>query len=406
MIKVTKKTNFLIFILAISCGSLAANIYYAQPIVQFIAKDLNISSDLSGLLTTLTQIGYGLGLFFIVPMADIFKSKKIIGILIGLTIISLIGTLISTNGIFFLIFTTIIGIGACAAQMLVPLTMRIVSNEETGKYVGKVMSGLLIGIMVARPLSIGIADWFGWRMVFLFSLITLVVILLLIIKFLPNYEVVSTSNMLYPNLIASMVKLLIHTSPLQQRAFYHACLFATFSLYWTVIPILLRSEPLHFSNNEIAIFGFVAIAGALLTPTIGKIADKGYIFTMTNVSIALVLLSIVLLFFVQNYSLFSVILILISGISIDIGVSGNLLLGQKVIFGLNPEIRNRLNGLYMTIFFMGGAFGSWIGSYTYYKFNSEITLIIGTALPLIALLVHLIKNNPIKLSKTKSKYMS
>ena len=101
MIKLTKKTNFLIFILAISCGSLAANIYYAQPIVQFIAKDLNISSDLSGLLTTFTQIGYGLGLFFIVPMADLFKSKKIIGILIGLTIISLIGTLISTNGIIF-----------------------------------------------------------------------------------------------------------------------------------------------------------------------------------------------------------------------------------------------------------------------------------------------------------------
>ncbi|WP_197028441.1 MFS transporter [Bacillus sp. EB01] len=406
MIKLTKRTNFLIFILAISCGSLAANIYYAQPIVQFIAEDLDISTDLSGLLTTLTQIGYGLGLFFIVPMADLFKSKKIIGILIGLTILSLIGTLISTNGIVFLILTTIIGIGACAAQMLVPLTMRIVPIEETGKYVGKVMSGLLIGIMIARPLSIGIADWFGWRMVFLFSLIMLVAVLLLIIKFLPNYEVVSTSNMSYPNLIASMVKLLINTSPLQQRAFYHACLFATFSLYWTVIPILLRSEPLNFSNNEIAFFGFVAISGALLTPTIGKIADKGYIFTVTNISMALVLLSIVLLFLVKDHSLFSVILILISGISIDIGVSGNLLLGQKVIFSLNPEIRNRLNGLYMTIFFLGGAFGSWIGSYSYYKFNSEVTLLIGTALPLIALLVHLIKNNKLNLSKTKSKYVS
>ncbi len=402
----SKKTNFLIFILAISCGSLAANIYYAQPIVQFIAKDLNISSDLSGLLTTLTQIGYGLGLFFIVPMADLFKSKKIIAILIGLSIISLIGTLISSNGIVFLILTTIIGIGACAAQILVPLTMRIVPVEETGKYVGKVMSGLLIGIMIARPLSIGITDWFGWRMVFLFSLITLVAVLLLIIKFLPNYEVVSNSNMSYSNLIASMVKLLINTSPLQQRAFYHACLFAAFSLYWTVLPILLRSEPLHFSNNEIALIGFVAIAGALLTPTIGKIADKGYIFSMTNVSMALVLLSIVLLFFVQDHSLLSVILILISGISIDIGVSGNLLLGQKVIFGLNSEIRNRLNGLYMTIFFLGGAFGSWIGSYSYYKFNSELTLLIGTSLPLIALLVHLIKNNTKNLSKTtKSKYM-
>ncbi|WP_198671322.1 MFS transporter [Paraliobacillus sp. X-1268] len=406
MIKLTKKTNFLIFILAISCGSLAANIYYAQPIVQFIAKDLNISSDLSGLLTTFTQIGYALGLFFIVPMADLFKSKKIIGILIGFTIVSLIGMLISTNGIIFTILTTIIGIGACAAQMLVPLTMRIVPIEETGKYVGKVMSGLLIGIMIARPLSIGIADWFGWRMVFLFSLITLVAVLLLIIKFLPNYEVVTSSNMSYPNLIASMVKLLINTSPLQQRAFYHACLFATFSLYWTILPILLRSEPLNFSNNEIALIGFVAIAGALLAPTIGKLADKGYIFTMTNVSMALVLLSIVLLFFAQDHSLLSVILILISGISIDIGVSGNLLLGQKVIFGLNPEIRNRLNGLYMTIFFFGGAFGSWIGSYTYYKFNSEVALLIGTALPIIALFVHLIKNNTINLSKTKSKYIS
>ncbi|WP_249711818.1 MFS transporter [Bacillus cereus] len=406
MVKLSNKTNFLIFILAISCGSLAANIYYAQPIVQFIAKDLNISSDLSGLLTTLTQIGYGLGLFFIVPMADLFKSKKIIAILIGLTILSLMGTLVSTNGILFLLLTTIIGIGACAAQMLVPLTMRIVPIEETGKYVGKVMSGLLIGIMIARPLSIGIADWFGWRMVFLVSLIVLVVVLLLIIKFLPNYEVISTSKMRYPNLIASMVKLLIHTSLLQQRAFYHACLFATFSLYWTVMPILLRAEPLHFSNNEIALFGFVAISGALLTPTIGKIADKGYIFTMTNVSMMLVLLSVILLFFVQDHSQFSMILILISGICVDIGVAGNLLLGQKVIFSLNPEIRNRLNGLYMTIFFLGGAFGSWIGSYTYYKFNSEVTLLIGAAFPLIALFVHFIKNNTKKLSETKSEFIS
>lgn len=401
MIKLTKKVNFLIFILAISCGSLVANIYYAQPIVQFIAKDLNLSSDLSGLLTTFTQIGYGLGLFFIVPMADLFKSKRIIGILIGLTIISLIGALISTNGIIFLLLTTIIGIGACAAQMLVPLTMRIVPPEESGKYVGKVMSGLLIGIMIARPLSIAITDWFGWRLVFLFSFITLVTVLLLIIKFLPNYEVVSSSDMSYPNLIASMVKLLMNTSALQQRAFYHACLFATFSLYWTIMPMLLRSEPLNFSNNEIALIGFVAIAGALLAPTIGKIADKGYIFTMTNVSMALVLL-----FFVRDHSLFSVILILISGISIDIGIAGNLLLGQKVIFSLNPEIRNRLNGLYMTIFFLGGAFGSWIGSYTYFKFNSEVTLLIGTALPLIALLAHLIKNHPMNLSEIKRKYMS
>lgn len=398
MIHLTTKKNFLIFILAISCGSLAANIYYAQPIVQFIAEELNISSDISGLLNTFTQIGYGLGLFFIVPLADLFKSKKIIGILLGLTIISLIGTLISTNGMTFLLFTTIIGIGACAAQILVPLTMRIAPIKETGKYVGKVMSGLLIGIMIARPLSIAITDWFGWRMVFLFSLITLVIVLILIINFLPNYNVVSSSHMSYPNLISSMVKLLVNTPVLQQRSFYHACLFATFSLYWTIMPILLRS--VGFSNNEIALIGFVAIAGAFLAPTIGKIADKGYIFALTNISMALVLLSIILLFFIHDHSLFCIILIIISGVSIDIGVSGNLLLGQKVIYGLNPEIRNRLNGLYMTIFFLGGAFGSWIGSYSYYTYNSGVALLIGAALPIISLVIHLIINRPINLSES------
>ena len=404
MIKLTKKNNFLIFILAISCGSLAANIYYARPIVEFIAKDLHLSSDLSGLLNTFTQIGYGLGLFFIVPMADLFKSKKIIGILFGVTIISLIGTLFSANGILFLLFTTIIGIGACAAQMLVPLTMRIAPVKASGKYVGKVMSGLLIGIMIARPLSIAITDWFGWRMVFLFSLITLVMVFVLIMKFLPNYEVVASSNMSYPNSIASMVKLLGTTPALQQRAFYHACLFAAFSLYWTIMPISLRS--LDYSNNEIACIGFVAIAGAFLAPTIGKLADKGYIFALTNLSMALVLLSILLLFFVQDHSRLGIIIIIISGISIDIGVSGNLLLGQKVIYGLNPEVRNRLNGLYMTIFFLGGALGSWIGSYFYYQFSSNFALLIGAALPLIALLVHLLKNYPINLPETKSKSMS
>lgn len=102
--------------------------------------------------------------------------------------------------------------------------------------------------------------------------------MLLLLKFLPNFEVESNLGITYPALLRSMVRVLKETQPLQQRAFYHACIFATFSLYWTVMPILLRSESLHFSNNEIALIGFVAIAGALLTPYIGKLADKGYIF--------------------------------------------------------------------------------------------------------------------------------
>jgi len=385
------KTDFLILLLAVSCGALVANIYYTQPIIQFISDDLHIPSNVSGLLTTLTQIGYGAGLFFLVPMADLYKSKQIIILLLGVTILSLVGALFSTSGMLFLFVVTIIGIGASAAQMLVPLTMKIVSKEQVGNYIGKVMSGLLIGIMVARPFSIAVTDWLGWRMVFLFSLFFLVSILLLLLKFLPDFEVESNLGITYPALLRSMVRVLKETQPLQQRAFYHACIFATFSLYWTVMPILLRSESLHFSNNEIALIGFVAIAGALLTPYIGELADKGYIFFMTNVSMGLVILSIFLLFFVRDHSVISIALIVISGLVLDIGVAGNMLLGQKVIFSLNPAIRNRLNGLYMTIFFLGGAFGSWIGSYSYYQFSPETALLFAIIFPLLALIVHIRK---------------
>jgi len=387
------KTDFLILLLAVSCGALVANIYYTQPIIQYISDDLHIPSNVSGLLTTLTQIGYGAGLFFLVPMADLYKSKRIIILLLGVTILSLVGALFSTNGMLFLFVVTIIGIGASAAQMLVPLTMKMVPKEQVGNYIGKVMSGLLIGIMVARPFSIAVTDWLGWRIVFLFSLFFLVSILLLLLKFLPNFEVESNLGITYPALLRSMVRVLKETQPLQQRAFYHACIFATFSLYWTVMPILLRSESLHFSNNEIALIGFVAIAGALLTPYIGKLADKGYIFFMTNVSMGLVILSIFLLFFVRDHSVISIALIVISGLVLDIGVAGNMLLGQKVIFSLNPAIRNRLNGLYMTIFFLGGAFGSWIGSYSYYQFSPETALLFAIAFPFLALIVHIWKGN-------------
>ncbi len=388
-----KKTNFLIFLLAISCGAVVANIYYAQPIIQFISADLHISSNFSGLLTTLTQIGYGAGLFFLVPMADLYKSKRIIVFLLGLTILSLIGALFSTNGFLFLIIVTIIGIGASAAQMLVPLTMKIVPKEEAGNYIGKVMSGLLIGIMIARPFSIAVTEWLGWRIVYLFSFLLLVTILLLLLKFLPDFEAESNLGITYPGLLRSMLRVLLDTAPLQQRAFYHACIFATFSLYWTVMPILLRSESLDFSNNEIALIGFVAIAGALLTPYIGKLADKGYIYIMTNVSMGLVILSIFLLFFVRDHSFISIALIVFSGLVLDIGVAGNMLLGQKVIYSLNPSIRNRLNGLYMTIFFLGGAFGSWIGSYSYYQFSPEISLLFAIAFPTLAIIVHVWKGN-------------
>lgn len=391
------RLNILIFILAISCGTLVANLYYAQPIIEFIASDLQLSKNTSGLLTTLTQVGYGVGLFFIVPMGDLFKSKKIILILLCLLMVALVGMLTVTKTFAFISFVAIVGMSACAAQMLVPIASKIVPPDQVGKYVGKVMSGLLIGIMIARPLSIALTNWFGWQMIFSMSLISLAIIFILLTKFLPDHPVISTKKLTYPSLIASMWHLFIHTRPLQQRSFYHACLFATFSLYWTVVPIWLRE--LDYTNIEIALIGFVAITGAFLTPMIGKIADKGHLFSLTNVSMLLVIISIALLFLIRDHSWTSILLLIVSGVCIDIGVAGNLVVGQKVIFSLNAAIRNRLNGLYMTIFFLGGAFGSWIGSYTYYTMNTTTSFAIGIIFPCIAIVMHLCQYAPLFIRK-------
>ncbi|WP_051624293.1 MFS transporter [Clostridium akagii] len=201
-----------------------------------------------------------------------------------------------------------------------------------------------------------------------------------------------------------MITILKNTTHLKQRAFYHACLFATFSLYWTVVPILLRTSLLYFTNTEIALFGFVSIAGVLFTPTIGKLADKSMIDSLTTISMLLVVLSVLLLLFVKNHSILTIILLIISGIILDVGISGNLLLGQKVIYSLDVSIRSRLNGLYMTIFFLGGAFGSFIGTYSYYKFSINTALMIGLVLPLIALVVHII--NIIKSSNSNKQSLT
>ncbi|PFL06451.1 MFS transporter [Bacillus thuringiensis] len=374
----------LIILLATSCGIIVANLYYAQPLIGVISNVIELSNSSAGLIVTLTQIGYVVGLLFIVPLGDIVENKKLILILLFLSAFALISMVFVKSATLLLIASFFIGLGSVAAQVLVPLVSYLSSENARGRVVGNVMSGLLLGIMLARPISSLVADMWGWNAIFALSATVIIVLAFVLSKVLPTRKPKAKTN--YIALLNSMWQLLRTTPILRRRAIYHACVFGAFSLFWTTVPLLLSSPAFHFSQTAIALYALVGITGAIAAPIGGRLADLGWTRPATGIALTVVIISLILPLFIQSSSPFGIAVLVIAAILLDMGVSANLVLSQRLIFSLSPEIRSRLNGLFMAIFFLGGAVGSFIGGWAYALGGWNLTLWIGIAFPTIALL--------------------
>ncbi|MFF2796451.1 MFS transporter [Lysinibacillus xylanilyticus] len=379
-------SSWIILILAIACGVIVANLYYAQPLVGPISSTLGLSSGAAGLIVTLTQIGYGIGLLFIVPLGDILENRKLVVSLLLFTAIVLAIAAVVKSATLFLATSLFIGLGSVAAQVLVPYAAHLSPDATRGRNVGNVMSGLLLGIMLARPLSSIMAEFMGWRAIFVLSAAIIFVLALVLVKLLPTRQPMTTTQ--YPTLLVSMLHLLKTTPVLQRRAIYHFCVFGTFSLFWTTVPLLLTSPIFDFSQKEVALFALVGVSGAVAAPVAGRLADKGWIRPTTGIALALVIISVILPIMIQSGSTLALVILVVSAILLDMGVSANLVLGQRAIFSLGAEIRSRLNGLYMAIFFAGGAIGSATGAWAYAMAGWKAALLIGIALPTIAMIYY------------------
>jgi len=379
-------SSWIILILAIACGVIVANLYYAQPLVGPISSTLGLSSGAAGLIVTLTQIGYGIGLLFIVPLGDILENRKLVVTLLLFTAVVLAIAAVVKSATLFLATSLFIGLGSVAAQVLVPYAAHLSPEATRGRNVGNVMSGLLLGIMLARPISSVMTEFMGWRAIFVFSAAIIFVLALLLVKLLPTRQPMTTTQ--YPTLLKSMLQLLKTTPVLQRRAFYHFCVFGTFSLFWTTVPMLLTSPIFHFSQKEVALFALVGVSGAVAAPVAGRLADKGWVRPATGLALALVIISVMLPLMIQSGSMFALVTLVVSAILLDMGVSANLVLGQRAIFSLGAEFRSRLNGLYMAIFFGGGAIGSAIGAWAYAMGGWKAAILIGIALPTIAMVYY------------------
>lgn len=373
----------LIFILAAACGIIAANLYYAQPLIGSIGSTIGLSSGATALIVTLTQIGYGIGLLFIVPLGDILENRKLILSLLLITAVVLTIAAVIKSAILFLTASLVIGVGSVAAQILVPYAAHLSPEAVRGRNVGNVMSGLLLGIMLARPISSLVAEYMGWRAIYFISAALMFVLALVLAKALPSRK--PSTATAYPALLHSMLHLLKTTAALRRRAMYHACVFGTFSLFWTIVPLVLTSTPFHFTQKEVALFALVGVMGAIVAPAAGRMADRGWVRPATGWALAIVIFSMLLPLLVPSSSVLAVPILVAAAILLDMGVSANMVLGQRVIFSLGAEFRSRLNGLYMAIFFLGGAIGSAAGGWAYAMGGWEAALLIGIALPAIAM---------------------
>ncbi len=377
-------SGWLTLLLATSCGLIAANLYYAQPLIGPIAADLGLSPQSAGLIVTVTQLGYGAGLLLIVPLGDLFENRRLAVGVTSLGALALLAAAFSMHPLPFLIAGLFIGFGSVAVQILIPYAGHLAPAEIRGRVVGNVTTGLMLGVMLSRPASSFIAAASSWHAVYKVSACGMILLALVLHRLLPPR--VPTARLGYGELLASMMHIARTNVALRRRGLYQAALFGVFSMFWTTAPLLLAGPAFRLSQTGIAMFALAGAAGAISAPIAGRVADRGWTRPATAAAMLLTAGGFALTRAVDLGSTWSMAVLVAAAIAIDFGVQANVVLGYRSLFALGAESRSRLNGLYMTTFFLAGAAGSAIGGWAYANGGWTLVSWIGMALPLLALI--------------------
>lgn len=369
-----------ILLLAFACGLVVANIYYVQPLVGLLSHALGVPLPRAGLLVTVTQLGYAAGLVLVVPLGDTAENRRLILAMLALLLAALLGMAAAPGPAIFLAASMGVGIAASAVQVMVPFAGHLAPDAVRGRVVGFVVSGLLFGIMLSRPAASFFAEALGPRSIFVASALATALLMILLALRLPRRR---PTGMPYARAIASLGPLLVRTPVLHRRGAYHAALFGSFSLFWTVVPLLLEGPRFGFTQNGIGLFALVGAGGALVSPLAGRAADAGFTRSVTGLALAggVVAFGVAVL----GGSLASWPLLVAAALLLDMATAANLVTGQREIFALGPEARGRLNGLFLAIFFLGGALGSFVAGYAYGYGGWIVACATGALFPLIAL---------------------
>ncbi|WP_275225710.1 MFS transporter [Citrobacter freundii] len=371
----------LILLMSIATGLAVASNYYAQPLLDTIARNFSLSASTAGFIVTAAQLGYAAGLLFLVPLGDMFERRMLI---VSMTLLAAGGMLItaSSQSLGMLILgTALTGLFSVVAQILVPLAATLATPDKRGKVVGTIMSGLLLGILLARTVAGLLANLGGWRTVFWVASVLMALMAVALWRGLPKMK--SDTHLNYPQLLGSVFSLFIHDKLLRTRAMLGCLTFANFSILWTSMAFLLAAPPFNYSEGMIGLFGLAGAAGALGARPAGCFADKGKSHLTTTMGLLLLLLSWLAIWFGHA----SVPMLIIGILVLDLTVQGVHITNQTVIYRIHPDARNRLTAGYMTSYFIGGAAGSLISASAWQHAGWAGVCLAGTTVAILNLLV-------------------
>jgi predicted MFS family arabinose efflux permease len=339
----------LVLLLAVTCGAAVANLYYAQPLLHTLAQTFSVSDSTAGLLVTASQIGYAIGLAFLVPLGDLLERRRLI---VAILLVCGLGQAVAAAAPEFAVFALavgVVGVSSAVAQIIVPMSSSLAAEHERGRVVGTVMSGLLIGILSARIASGIIAGLLGWRAVFVVATALMVALAATLRWALP--VVPPTETLPYRALLRSVARLIVEEPLLRQRMALGAATMGCFSALWTSIAFLLSGPPYGYGNTAIGLFGLAGIAGAAIAPVAGRLADHGKGKLATSVGLLILLASWGLLL-LGGHSVVA----LVAGIALlDLGAQGVHISNQSAIYTLSADARSRITTAYMLAFFAGAA---------------------------------------------------
>ncbi len=375
-----KLTPFLVMLFAVSGGIAVGNLYWAQPLLVTIASTFNISTGAAGALITCTQIGYALGILFIVPLGDALNRRKLIPRLMFFSAVALVACALAPDFILLMIALALVGMTTVAGQLITPLASALASDDRRGKIVGTIISGMLIGILLSRTLSGFLAQWLGWRAIYLFAALVTVILATLLARRLPDEA--PRPQVPYLTLLSSIFTLIRQHRVVQVTLLMGFAAFAVFTLFWTGLTFLLSSAPYDYSLSQIGLVGLVGLAGAVIAKRAGWLHDSGHSVAGTAGALVMAIVALAL----ATVGVHHIGVILASVLLLDIAVQTMGVLNQTRLLSLSAENRSRINTAYVTCNFIGGALGSALAGTLWNAHGWMLLMACATALMIFSLL--------------------
>ncbi|MER6785114.1 MFS transporter [Streptomyces sp. NPDC000658] len=371
----------LTLLFAIAGGTAVANLYWAQPLLGFIADDLHASAASAGWLVTATQIGYAAGALLLVPLGDVLDRRGFIPGMMLCAAVALMACAVAPSLGGLLVATTLLGLTTVSGQLLTPLAGDLADDTRRGQVVGTVVSGLLIGILASRTVSGVIADAVGWRAVYIGAAVCSAVFALLLRRAIP--PLAPKARLTYLRLLLSVWQVVRQERAVRWTLFLGAIAFGVFTLFWTALTFLLSAEPYSYPVSVIGLFGLVGLAGVLAARRAGRLHDRGRSLPATGWGWAAIVVSFVAAAFAGR----SVAGIVGAVVLLDVAVQGVNILNQTRLFALAPQARSRLNTAFVTCNFLGGAVGSAAASVLWSAGGWTAVCLSGAGAGCVALLV-------------------